>query len=281
MNLDPAAAASGVGLVSYDTMDSTNAQALRLARAGEAGPLWVVAQTQSAGRGRRGRNWVSASGNLFATLLLADPSPAELAPQLSFVAALALYDAVAALAGDLEPLLGLKWPNDVLCNERKLAGILIEGEGTHPLTVAVGIGVNCAHHPDATDYPATDLSANGASVSPERMLHTLSGAMLRRLQQWDRGRAFAKTRTDWLRHASGLGAEIRIRLNDGDLTGRFHSLDQAGRLLLRTADGATQAIAAGDVFPLHRDLDTSTKAHVRPDAPAFSPARTPPQRDRP
>src|SRR5258708_39940625 len=124
-----------------DTVDSTNAEALRRARAGERGPLWIVARQQSAGRGRRGRAWVSPPGNLHATLLLTDPAPAAAAPQLGFVAGLALVDAAAAAAPLLASRLALKWPNDLLCGARKIAGILIEGEGS-PLTVAVGIGVN-------------------------------------------------------------------------------------------------------------------------------------------
>src|SRR5580658_542086 len=129
-----------------DAVDSTNAEALRRARAGERGPLWIVARTQSAGRGRA---WESAAGNLHATLLLSDPAPPAAAPQLGFVAALALHDAAHAAAPALD--LALKWPNDLLCGGRKIAGILIEGEGV-PLVVAIGIGVNCRTHPHATEY---------------------------------------------------------------------------------------------------------------------------------
>ena len=115
------------------------------ASAGRCGS-WRAQQT--AGRGRRGRSWVSPPGNLHATLLLTDPAPAAAAPQLGFVAGLALHDAAAAAAPGLRLALALKWPNDLLCSERKIAGILIEGEGD-PVAVAIGIGVNCRHHPDA------------------------------------------------------------------------------------------------------------------------------------
>src|SRR5882672_7612875 len=154
MDLAPGAAAAGVGLIACDTVGSTNAEALRCARAGETGPLWITARAQSAGRGRRGRAWVSEPGNLYATLLLTDPAPPARAAQLSFVAALAVHDAIAQLAPSLAPRLALKWPNDVLCDGRKAAGILIEAEGAHPLIVAVGIGVNCRHHPEVTEHPA-------------------------------------------------------------------------------------------------------------------------------
>ena len=133
---------SPVRQIHYDVVGSTNAEALVRARAGDLGPLWITARVQTAGRGRRGRTWTSPSGNLYATLLLGDPGPAAVAPQLSFVAALAVHDAIVAAAGQHALSLMLKWPNDVLCNDAKLAGILIEGEG-RPLAVAIGIGVNC------------------------------------------------------------------------------------------------------------------------------------------
>src|SRR5262249_18700944 len=162
MDIDPAAAHAGVRHVAHETIASTNTEALALARHGERGPLWVTAVTQSAGRGRRGREWVSQPGNLFATLLLADPCPSDCAPQLSFVAGLAVHDAVVETAGGLVSRLSLKWPNDLLCDGAKLAGILIEGEGSGAaLNVAIGIGINCVHHPAGTEYPATDLAAVG------------------------------------------------------------------------------------------------------------------------
>src|SRR5262249_16691285 len=126
MELAPGAAAAGVGLIACETVGSTNSEALAYARAGERGPLWITARAQTAGRGRRGRSWVSEPGTLFATLLLTDPAQPERAAQLSFVAALALHDAITTVAPTLAPRLALKWPNDVLCDGAKLAGILIE-----------------------------------------------------------------------------------------------------------------------------------------------------------
>jgi BirA family biotin operon repressor/biotin-[acetyl-CoA-carboxylase] ligase len=244
MQLDPAANAAGARLVSYDAIDSTNAEALRLARAGESGPLWVVANSQSAGRGRRGRTWVSEPGNLYASLLLTDPSPPDRAAEISFVAALALRDAIAGDIPGLAARLLLKWPNDLLIDRNKFAGILIEGEGSE---VAIGIGVNCVHHPAATNYPATDLATAGVRTSPETLLGPLSRAMLDRLVQWDRGAGFAATRADWLAHAAGLGKPIRVTLAEGELNGLFETVDQTGRLVLQLADGTTQTVAAGDV----------------------------------
>jgi BirA family biotin operon repressor/biotin-[acetyl-CoA-carboxylase] ligase len=243
---------AGVRHLAYDTLGSTNAEALALARAGKRGPLWVSAQSQSAGRGRRGRAWVSEPGNLYASLLLTDPAPAERAAQLSFVAALAVRDAVAQQAPALAPKLSFKWPNDVLLACDKVAGILIEGEVTRgePATVVIGIGVNCASHPPEASYPAANLCTHGAEISPQDLLAGLSVALFKRLAQWDRGNGFAGIRGDWLAAAHPIGTTIKVSDGGGDQTGRFAGLDDTGRLLLDLADGARQEIAAGDAFPL-------------------------------
>jgi BirA family transcriptional regulator, biotin operon repressor / biotin---[acetyl-CoA-carboxylase] ligase len=248
MELDPRAVAAGVRLVAHDVLGSTNAEALSLARQGERGPLWITAGRQTAGRGRRGRSWVSEPGNLYASLLLGDPASPEHWPELSFVAALAVHDAVAELAPGLKPRPTIKWPNDLLLSGKKFAGILIEGEGGHDGAVAVGIGVNCTSHPAGTDHPATDLAAAGAALAPAMLLGALSAKMLGRLAQWNRGEGFATVRADWLARAAGLGEEVRVRMTDREVSGRFEALDQAGGLILRRADGHAETVAAGDLF---------------------------------
>jgi BirA family biotin operon repressor/biotin-[acetyl-CoA-carboxylase] ligase len=240
---------AGVRHITYDTLGSTNAEALTLARAGERGPLWITAKSQSAGRGRRGSTWVSPPGNLYATLLLTEPSSPDQAPQLSFVAALALHDAVAECAGALGPLLKVKWPNDLLLGGAKVAGILIEGESEPAFSVAVGIGVNCIAHPDGTAFPATDLAAAGVLVTPDVLLAALAAAILRRLAQWQRSEGFAAVRVDWLRRAAGIGEDIRVRLPERELAGRFQGIDEAGRLLLQGPDGVA-IVTAGEVFAM-------------------------------
>ena len=238
---------AGVRHIVYETLGSTNAEALALARSGERGPLWITARSQSAGRGRRGSHWLSPPGNLYATLLLAEPSAPEQAPQLSFVAALALHDAVAACAPQLGPALKVKWPNDLLVGPAKLAGILIEGESNPVFAVAVGVGVNCAAHPADVAYPATDLAVNGALVAPDALLAHLATATQHRLAQWSCGQGFAAIRVDWLKRAAGLGEVLRVRLSARELAGRFQGLDEAGRLLLEQDNGVT-TITAGEVF---------------------------------
>jgi BirA family biotin operon repressor/biotin-[acetyl-CoA-carboxylase] ligase len=244
-----AAALAATDRIVLDRVDSTNAEALRRAGAGERGPLWIVAREQTAGRGRRGRAWVSAPGNLHTTLLLTDPSPPAAAPQLGFVAVLALHDAAAAAAPALASSLALKWPNDLLCKGRKVGGILIEGEGA-PIAVAIGIGVNCRHHPEGTEYPATDFAANGVAVTADALFDALAIAIGERLAQWDRGNDFAAIRGAWLARARGLGEPLAVRLAGRERSGCFESIDETGRLMLRHGDGSLEAIAAGEVFPV-------------------------------
>jgi len=248
MELAPGAAAAGVGLIAHDTVGSTNALALAHARAGERGPLWLTAHVQTAGRGRRGRTWVSELGNLYASLMLTDPAPAGRAAQLAFVAALAVADAIAAAAPSVAGQVAFKWPNDVLLDRSKVAGILIEAEGARPLMVAIGIGINCRHHPEDAEYPVTDLAAAGAAPTVEALFAALSDVMVHRLREWQAG--FAPIRAAWLARAAGLGGDLRARLGTRELTGRFEGLDEDGRLLLRRADGTLETIAAGEVFPV-------------------------------
>jgi BirA family transcriptional regulator, biotin operon repressor / biotin---[acetyl-CoA-carboxylase] ligase len=251
MRLSSAAAAAGYRLQAHETLISTNAEALTLARGGDRGPLWIVATRQTAGRGRRGNAWASPAGNLYATLLLTDPARPDCAPELSFVTALALHDAILERAPALRPALALKWPNDLLCGGAKVAGILIEGERTgETLAVAIGIGVNCQSHPPQTPYPATDLKTAGAAVTAADLFETLSAAMLNRLNQWRRGDGFGAIRADWMARGAGMGTDMRAKLPDREIIGRGEGLDERGRLLLRLPDGSVEAIAAGEVFPL-------------------------------
>ncbi|MGB8629706.1 MAG: biotin--[acetyl-CoA-carboxylase] ligase [Xanthobacteraceae bacterium] len=277
MQLDPIAVEAGMRLDALAATDSTNAEARHRARHGETGPLWITAVEQTQGRGRQGRSWISPPGNLYASLLLTDPSPFDRAPELAFVAVLALRDAIVAQAPALAPELRFKWPNDLLLFARKCAGILIEGEvatlggasggPNKRAKVIIGIGVNCVTHPAMTPdaatgtetahatgeetiaFPATDLLAHGADIKPEQLFRRLSATMCRRLSQWDRGRGFPAILGDWLTWARGIGEEITVRDGVTETRGRFVGLDQSGRLLLGLPDGGTKKISAGDVFP--------------------------------
>ena len=239
----------GYALKTFDVIDSTNEEAKRLAMAGEAGPIWISAARQTAGRGRRGRVWESPTGNLAATLMLRPVRPASECAQISFSAALAASDMLTAFAGDTQ--LRLKWPNDVLAGGAKIAGILLESasQGTGaPSWLAIGIGVNLTTHPEGMEFPATSLKALGANApSAEDALLHLAAAFAKWYEIWT-AEGFAAIRDAWLARAAGLGGRIRARLATGEKVGVFEGLDETGALLLREDGGALRAIAAGEVF---------------------------------
>jgi BirA family biotin operon repressor/biotin-[acetyl-CoA-carboxylase] ligase len=259
--LSPFAAEALYRLRSYDSIGSTNAETMALGRAGEASRLWVVAGRQTAGRGRRGSAWSSRPGNLAASLFLRGAWPPQAAATLGFAAGLALREALTALCPGTA--FALKWPNDLLGNGAKLAGILLETEtivrdhGTaspdHGIAspdhriVAVGIGVNVAASPRDLPYPATSLAELGHDVTAEEVFEALSESWVVCETLWDEGRGMAALRERWLAAAGGLGEKIAVRLGASTLRGTFETLDEAGQLVLRLPGGALQAIAAGEV----------------------------------
>jgi BirA family biotin operon repressor/biotin-[acetyl-CoA-carboxylase] ligase len=248
------ASARGYRLERFETLASTNDEAMRRVRDGDAGRLWIVANSQSAGRGRLGRSWISPAGNLHASLLLMDPAPPEHLPELGFVCGVALAETLAVLAGTR---IRLKWPNDALLDGAKLSGILLETARLSDIAACVaGIGVNCVAHPQDLPYPATDLAAAGIDADAARVFEGLSGRLAIWLDRWDRGAGFAAVRAAWLTHAAGLGEEIAVTTPRGPVNGRFVALDARGRLELEAPEGRI-AIDAGDVFLAKTTAPTS------------------------
>lgn len=232
--------------------DSTNAEARRLAEAGESGPLWIVARRQTAGRGRRGRDWVSDTGNLAATLLTTmRKSPAE-AAQLTFVAALAVADLVDSYAPP--SLVSIKWPNDVLLAGQKVSGVLIES-GAHAngtLWLAVGIGVNLCRAPIGLERPATaivDHLRGDVTATPtvEVAARRLAEAFAVWLDRWET-LGFQPVLDAWVARAPGLNGPAVARLGHETVTGVAEGVAPDGALKLRLADGSLRLISAGDVF---------------------------------
>jgi len=236
-------------LIAYETIGSTNDELKRLAHEGAPEGLVVSAERQTAGRGRRGRNWVSPPGNLYASLLLRPACRPAIAAQLGFVAALGAVAAIGEFAPGLD--LRCKWPNDLLANGKKISGILLETEmttGDRPDFVVLGIGVNLAAAPSDTPYPATSLTAEGApGILPQAMLARFVRHFGERLEAW-RNEGFAPIREAWLAKAMGLGEPIQVRLERDTLDGRFLDLDGDGALMLGTP-GGNRRIAAGEIFP--------------------------------
>ena len=225
-------------------IDSTNESCRLRALAGEAAGLVIRADRQTAGRGRRGRNWSSPPGNLYTSILLRPQRLASEAAALGFAAVMAIGDVAEAL---LSPGTQVqhKWPNDLLIKGSKASGILLEAQ---PGFVVLGIGVNIASHPADTPYPATDLVAAGAApIAPQALLERLLTAFAPLYESWERA-SFAVLLPAWRRRAAGLGGPIEVRLERETLTGTFRDLEPDGTLRLTLSDGTERRIAAGDVY---------------------------------
>lgn len=242
----------GAGRITLPEIDSTNAEGFRRA-ADLSGPTWILAGIQAAGRGRRARPWSSPPGNFHGTLVLKPQGSPETVALRSFAAALALRDALVQVTG-LATSFTLKWPNDVLCNGGKLAGILLESAGlgsTDPV-LCIGIGVNLIAAPDPSQVepgavpPVSLLHETGLRVTPEAFLDVLAPAYAR----WEASfqtEGFAPLRAAWLAHAARLGETIRARTGNDSREGVFEGIDASGNLILRMTQGSV-AIPAAEVF---------------------------------
>lgn len=243
---------TGVARHVLERVDSTNAEAARLAPQ-LSGPAWIMARRQEAGRGRRGRPWADPAGNFAGTLVLRPEGGAAEAAQLSFVAALALYEALVRLCGP-QLNIALKWPNDVLLNGGKLSGILLESTGARGqvAALAIGIGVNLAEAPQPSDveptatHPVSLKGETGLTVIPDELLDALAPAFDRWWRQM-RAYGFAPIRQAWLARAAKLGETITARTGTTQSEGRFDGIDEAGALILTTARGR-QIIPAAEIY---------------------------------
>ncbi len=238
-----------------DGIDSTSAEAGRRAREGAPEGTLIWAAEQSAGRGRRGRTWLSPPGNLYCSLVVRPDCPAAEAVQLGFVAGLAVAEAAETLLPD-KRIVTCKWPNDVLVEGRKVAGILLDassaGSGRCEWVV-IGMGINVRWYPGPSEaeFPATSLVAEGAAgISPARLLEVLAPRLDDGLRRWQE-QGFALVRQRWLGRAYGLHQDIRVRLHDRVLSGTFAGLDSCGAMIVACADG-THVVTAGDVISVRR-----------------------------
>ncbi|MDF1720931.1 MAG: biotin--[acetyl-CoA-carboxylase] ligase [Minwuia sp.] len=214
----------------------------------DGGPLVITAERQMKGRGRRGREWVSPAGNLYASFAFCPNVPLVRFAELSFAVAVAVAEMAEALVGT-RATIRCKWPNDVLADGAKLSGILLETArtGAGRDAVIMGIGINVASAPVDTPYAAAALGSIDPDVAVDRVLAMLSLRLTAWTQTWET-QGFAHVRAAWLAIADGLGAPIVARLADGELHGRFDGLDDDGALLLRQVDDTIRRVTAGDVF---------------------------------
>ena len=249
MPLLQASSSSLPPILRLSEVDSTNAEAMRRALGGEAGPLWIVAGRQREGRGRSGRRWSSEPGNLHASCLMTLSSEPCKAYQLSLVAGVAVVDAVRqAMTLPEHAPLRLKWPNDILIGRAKAGGILVEsGAAPAGLIAVVGVGVNLVQHPEGLDRPATHLAAYGRAPDPDRLLGLVATALSHWLGHWDEGRGFAAVREAWLARAGNTGERMSVHTGGGVVAGAFAGIDPDGALLLRDDLGGEHRYTYGDV----------------------------------
>ncbi len=237
---------AGYRVTGFDSVGSTNAEALAAAADGDAGRHWFAACEQTAGRGRRGRVWQSQKGNLAASLLLVFPEGGDLS-SLGFVAGVALVEALDVLSPGMPAR--LKWPNDVLVDGKKLSGILLEARPLPggAIAIAIGIGVNIVAAPEDLPYPSVSLNEAGFVLSAETVFAALAESFAEIFTMWNNGAGLADVLELWRRHAAGIGGPISVTTPAGQVSGSFEALDDSGRLLVRTDSGELAKIAAGDV----------------------------------
>jgi BirA family biotin operon repressor/biotin-[acetyl-CoA-carboxylase] ligase len=234
--------AAGHPVLHFERIDSTNSEARRLAEQDEYGPLWLVADRQDGGRGRLGRTWVSEPGNLYATFLFPISAGPEIAAQAGLVAAVAVQAAVSRLRPDLA--VRIKWPNDLLIGGAKVCGILSEVVGTAPTRIALGCGINVAHAPTDTPYPATAL---GPRCTVESVFEELDSSLSNCLKIWDEGQGFGAIRAAWSAAALGIGGQVAASIAGEATSGIFAGIAPDGALLLQTGDGRLRPVHSGEV----------------------------------
>jgi BirA family biotin operon repressor/biotin-[acetyl-CoA-carboxylase] ligase len=262
-SLGAKARAAGYRLRGFDVVGSTNSLAVDAANAGDPGGLWLAARQQTAGRGRRGRPWESPHGNLAASLLIVPDVEPAAAATLGFVAGVSLHRALSttlpkgyvklgidgADALDGYARIALKWPNDVLADGAKLAGILLEAvrlaDGRH--AIVVGFGVNVVAAPEGLPYPATSVAQLGVPREAETVFEALSESWVDTFGDWDEGRGVGAVLQQWRESAAGIGAPVAVSQDGQTLRGIFETVDDAGRLIVRAEDDRRIAITAGDV----------------------------------
>jgi BirA family biotin operon repressor/biotin-[acetyl-CoA-carboxylase] ligase len=235
----------GYRLIAREAVGSTNDEARDLIAAGAAQGAVIWAESQTAGRGRYGRDWISPPGNLYCSIIMRPKVEQAHLSEISFVAALAVRDAILpALPRDAA--VELKWPNDVLASGRKVAGILVEAERLPDearTALIVGVGINIVSAPREASYPATCISALARAPRVSRLLSSLVAALDRRVELWTRN-GFAAIRQEWMNHAYGVGGQVT---SSTGISGTFTGLDDTGAIIIAMTDGEQRRLVSGSV----------------------------------
>lgn len=253
----------GYKLTTYGSVSSTNDLALELlldykkgniARAGDAylpEKHWIVAEQQLKGRGRRGRGWVSPKGNLYCSLVLYDIKTIEDCIALSYIAGISLRDSVEYfrqiyLKQEID--LSLKWPNDILLNNKKLSGILLEVKSLAAglYGVVVGIGVNVAEKIENLTYQTSSLHEQGIICTPSMLFERLSYYWLENYAIYKSPNGAEQIRNTWLAYTSCVGKHITIKLQNSTISGTFESLDKSFSCLVRLEDNNVIKVNSGE-----------------------------------
>ncbi len=237
-------------ILDLEAVDSTNAEALRLVAAGERGPLWIIAASQSSGRGRSGRAWTSQPGNFFGSYLTVLPGAPAKAYQVSLVTGLAVAEALRTLVSGIPNIdVRLKWPNDILVGRSKMGGILVESTQAAggDLAVVIGIGLNLVSHPADGPRPASDFGVFGAALPVQAVLSEVHERLTHWLAIWSGGEGFADVRAAWLHLSGPLGERLVVNSGAGPVEGFYQGLDIDGALILTDAAGIQHTYSYGDV----------------------------------
>jgi BirA family biotin operon repressor/biotin-[acetyl-CoA-carboxylase] ligase len=238
-------------ILSYQSIDSTNSEATRLIQAGQVlQPLWILAETQDQGRGRQGRHWTSEKGNVFATLVWPAPEMAK-APQTSFIIAVAVQAVLQNLIGN-KAQVSCKWPNDILINNRKIAGILLETakDPKGQDWLIIGIGINLVSKPSDSRWPAIYLNEFATVPTPHDVVTSLHQKWVKLYEIWE-ARGFKPIAENWMRCAFGLGVRVQYSIKDTKQSGAFSGLDETGAALIRLDSGWVERVYAGEIeFPM-------------------------------
>lgn len=227
----------------FRTIDSTNLEAHRLFEHGEPGPLWLVADEQTAGRGRLERLWKSERGNLYSTLLLPVSAPQSAIPQIGFMVAVAVQKVLSKLAPTIS--FALKWPNDCLANGAKISGILCET--LSPGVIAIGCGINVEHAPQGLPYPATSLRQLGSPATVSIVFAAYRRELSAALILWNNGAGFEAIRKEWQAHAIGIGERVAMSTGEVMVEGTYEGIAEDGALVLLKSDGKRHLFHAGDL----------------------------------
>lgn len=256
---------AGYRVIGFDSIGSTNVEAMSAALSGDGGKIWYAALQQTAGRGRRGRAWESPHGNLAASLMIVPDAGSGVLATLGFVAGVALNHALERIvpqaairsgidgadgsSGGGRARIALKWPNDVLADGAKLAGILLEAQKRPDgrQAIVIGFGVNVVAAPDGLPYPAVALADLGVQVNAQTVFEALAESWVECFAVWNNGLGIADILTLWRGAAAGIGAEVAVQRNGDVVRGIFETIDDAGHLIVRDDEGHRIAIAAGDV----------------------------------